>query len=308
MNAKLIELNKAAARFERLSKELESEETCSNTKQAYETAVRGYEDFCIETNQPLTEESLRYYLIYLESDLGRALSTIRQHYSGVIAWNPSLKSERVQAVMRTIGKRHALKPTKGKKALTRELAERILSVLPSETKRELRDRALITTAWVTASRKFELLGLDVSHIVSTKTGYALQVLEKGATEARTKYVNRDFILQAHSNLTAWLNIVGDSGPLWCRVRRGDNLDRSSRLSPSGFDKIFKRLLELADIDPKEYSPHCLRAGFITHEANKGTSLATVQAVTGHKTVESLKHYWDTAELLKSHPMSEDNNT
>ena len=307
MTAKIIQLNAVSERFERLSRELESEDTCSNTKQAYETAVRAYEDFCITHNLALCEASLRYYLIYLERDLGRAVSTIRQHYSGVIAWDPSLKSASVERVMRSISKRHALDPINKKKALTRELAERILSKLPANTVRELRDRALVTTAWVTASRKFELLGLDVSHIVSTDSGYALRVLLKGASEPIVKYINEDFILDAHSNLTAWLDVVGDSGPLWCRVRRGDNIDRTKRLSPSGFDSIFKRLLALAAIDPREYSPHCIRHGFITHEANKGTSLAKVQAVTGHKSVESIKHYWDQAELLKSHPMSGDNN-
>jgi len=313
MSAQIIQLNQASLALEKASQDLESKAQSNLTSKAYSGAVNAYLEYCNANRYEVGQESTRFYLITLslpteQGGLGRALSTIQQHYSALVGWDPSLKHLRLEKLMKGLRRELALKPTQSKKALTLDIAQQILDAIPTNTNRGIRDRALITTAWVTASRKKELLGLDVDHIVSTDQGYVLSVLEKGSDVAREKLINHDFILDAYNNLHQWLGVVGLSyGPLWCRVRRGDGLDRSKRLSHSGLDKVFKSLLIAADIDPKLYSPHCIRAGFATDQALKGTSLARVQAVTGHKSIESLKHYWDRAELLKNHPMSGDNN-
>tara|TARA_R100000234_G_scaffold62535_3_gene37959 strand:- start:3933 stop:4877 length:945 start_codon:yes stop_codon:yes gene_type:complete len=313
MSAQIIQLNQASIALEKASQDLESKAQSNLTSKAYRGAVNAYLEYCKVNRYEVGQESTRFYLITLslpieQGGLGRALSTIQQHYSALVGWDPSLKHLRLEKLMKGLRRELALKPTQSKKALTLEIAQQILDAIPTDTNRGVRDRALITTAWVTASRKKELLGLDVDHIVSTDQGYVLSVLEKGSDVAREKLINHDFILDAYNNLNQWLGVVGLSyGPLWCRVRRGDSLDRSKRLSHSGLDKVFKGLLIAADIDPKLYSPHCIRAGFATDQALKGTSLARVQAVTGHKSIESLKHYWDRAELLKNHPMSGGNN-
>lgn len=310
MNAKILPLHQASSRLEKVSQELEAKTKSDHTHDAYSRAVKAYQAYCTSWRHEIGPDSFRWYLITMnlpksDGGLGRALSTIRQHYSGIIAWDKSLKHWRVEQLMEGITREHAFDAPNHTNALTLDMAQRILSTIPTDTSRGIRDRALITTCWVTASRKKELLGIDVDHIVSADSGYTIRVLEKGSDTARDKYINRDFILDAHQNLEHWLNLVESWGPLWRPISRSGNVI-NRRLSRSGFDSIFKGLLGPAEIDPKLYSPHSIRGGFVTHGASNNMSLAKIQAVTGHKSVESLKHYWDRAELLKNHPMSGDN--
>tara|TARA_R100000152_G_C6776479_1_gene205627 strand:+ start:891 stop:1805 length:915 start_codon:yes stop_codon:yes gene_type:complete len=302
MTAKVIKLDPLAA-LDAQAKQIEQGIQSPRTVDAYQRVLASFDDWCQTRGVSSCSRSAIAYLTEMHNQ-GLAYATINQAYSALV--QAGYRSERLENLIQSLKREHATRPKKRLKALTPELAQAMIGALDLSTHRGIRDRALLTTAWVTASRKKELLGLDVNHIVSIPDGFTLQVVEKGSIDSRLKLVLKDFALDAYQSLKNYLDLVGDTGPLWRPVSRADRLvDR--RLSRSGFDSVFSKTLQSAGIDPSQYSPHSIRAGFITDCAKRGVHMAITQAVTGHKSLEAMKRYYDQSELLQNHPMSMGDN-
>ena len=166
---------------------------------------------------------------------------------------------------------------------------------------------MLSVAWSTASRKSELLNLNVDMILRDFGSLWIVVKEKRKVTSRRKPIpgavgDLSIPLTPSTHLARWLERSGiTSGPLWRKINKSGVVE-DKRLSRSGFDIIFKRIIKQSGLDPALYSPHSVRAGFVTYAAKNGHSVAATLAVTGHKDTNSLKHYFDTQEMLKLHPL------
>ncbi|GAD60309.1 hypothetical protein MBEBAB_2559 [Brevundimonas abyssalis TAR-001] len=52
-----------------------------------------------------------------------------------------------------------------------------------------------------------------------------------------------------------------------------------------FSKAFQRAVIAAGLNPKVYTPHVMRHTAITRLVEQGAPLATVQQISGHKTIQ-----------------------
>jgi site-specific recombinase XerD len=64
--------------------------------------------------------------------------------------------------------------------------------------------------------------------------------------------------------------------------------------------IVKTHAERAGFDPRLFSGHSLRAGFLTSAAKRGASIFKMMDQSRHRSVETLRGYVRDAEIFKDH--------
>jgi integrase len=67
------------------------------------------------------------------------------------------------------------------------------------------------------------------------------------------------------------------------------------------NSLVKNTLLKSGIDPKDYSGHSLRAGFVTSAAKAGKRLDIIMRQTGHKQVNTVMRYIRHVKLFEENP-------
>ena len=101
-------------------------------------------------------------------------------------------------------------------------------------------------------------------------------------------------------LLTWLNAgrIGE-GPVFRSISRCDKVS-DARLSGRAASSIVKRYAGQIGLDPKKFSAHSLRSGFLTSAAAHGASIFKMMEVSRHKSIDTLRTYIRDAELFKDH--------
>ena len=289
------------------AEELQRDHRSHNTSDAY----RGYRErfvlFCESKGLEFNSVALIEFLTSLYHQ-GYAQNTITGYHAGVVDFLPELRGvDEISKTLAAIRHRMVNRPPKQTRALTLEQAENALACL-SDSIRDHRDRALLSVAWSTASRASELLSLTVDKIVRETGGFVIVVKLKGANRLSEKFIpgavgDLSIPLTPSTHLARWLEISGiTEGPIWRKVNKSGRIEDKA-LSASGYTKIFKRIVRNSGLDERLFSPHSTRTGFVTYGAKNGHGIAEVMAVTGHKSIQSVKSYWDSQQMRKMHPLT-----
>jgi integrase len=185
--------------------------------------------------------------------------------------------------------RRASRPIKRARALELEGLRSVIATIGGSDLRAVRDRALLLLGFFGALRRSELVALDVKgrsyakicaeglilHLTATKASAATQTVcvprrtdELCATRALEQYLAAASITQ---------------GPLFRAIGRGGRL-QECRLDAGSVRHILKARAG------GQFSPHSLRAGFITSAAKRGVAEHLIQRASRHKSVETLRGY------------------
>ena len=306
MTAKILPLVADCSGLSPLASRLAAQKKAPGTVDSYRVNVAQFEKWLVDNRREADPVSLCDYLAVLHSS-GCSRSKINQAYCGCIDWMPSLNASVVRDVLDGIKREHAHRAIDTKKAFMLADVERVLSSLDSGSLRDCRDKALFSVIFATASRKAELLNLTVENIVVDFDRIWIDVVEKNSVTLRRKFLpgapgDLSVPLAPSTHLMEWLRRSEiTSGPIWKPISKADNItDRP--LSKRGYDAIFKRVLTKCGFEVSDFSPHSTRAGFITWASKAGVSLGEIMAVTGHKSVESIKHYLDKEQMAENHPL------
>jgi integrase/recombinase XerD len=145
-----------------------------------------------------------------------------------------------------------------------------------------RDAALLAVLYGAGLRRAEAVALDLSDY-NLEDG-ALVIRSGKGRKARTVYVTNG----AREALSAWLDVRGDeAGSLFLAVDKAGNL-RPGRLTPGAVYSILGRLQSEARVKP--FSPHDCRRSYITALLAAGNSIAVVQKLAGHASVNTTARY------------------
>ena len=185
------------------------------------------------------------------------------------------------------------------RVLDRAEVSALLDRIPARTPLELRDRAMLETAYSCGLRSQEIIGLDTESVdfdgerirVEGK-GQVTRVVPLGepAQRALTRYLER-----ARPALAA-----GRDEPALFLSRRG------RRLSPSDVRRRLERWVREAAI-AGGVSPHALRHSFATHLLEGGADLRSIQEMLGHASISTTQIYtkvepsWLHDQYARSHP-------
>lgn len=188
-------------------------------------------------------------------------------------------------------------------ALDLPTLKRLVAALDGTDLRSLRDKALILLGFFGALRRSEIVALELDGRSTFRISDRGVVLKLSATKASLK--TEDVAIPRRSDdlcpVAALENYLAasriTSGYLFRAVSKsGRLLDRS--LDPTSVRHILVQRLAAAGIAPTKFSPHSLRAGFITAAENANVPEHLIQRTSRHKSVEVLRSYIRVADVFE----------
>lgn len=274
----------------------------AGTRRLYAGAYSRWQDWCAALHTsalPAAPEAIAAYLAEL-ARAGRAVSTVagalaaikHAHTNAGLALDA--KNPAIASVMAGITRTHS-RPVRRAAALDLKALSALIATIDGSDVRALRDRALLLIGFFGALRRSELVSLDVgdtpmggrSRVELTDNGLVLHLSgTKGqAATATIAIPRRADALCATAALQAYLAATGlASGPLFRAVSKG------GRLLPRRLDATSVRHILIARVGTSSFSPHSLRAGFITSAAHAGAPEHLIQRVSRHRSVAVLRDY------------------
>jgi integrase len=218
---------------------------------------------------------------------------------------PSIKSALRLAVRAAARPRHR----KSKKAVTGEILGQLLAVCHSERLVDIRDRALLLTAFASGGRRrSEVAGLRVEDLVdeepvpqdpkdpnSPKLPCLTLHLGRTKTTDATDDATVVLIGRPVAALKHWLAAAAiDSGPVFRKIDQWGNIDRRG-ITPQTVNLVVKARARQAGLDAGNFSAHGLRSGYLTEAANRGILLPEAMQQSLHKSIAQAASYYNESE-------------
>jgi integrase len=166
-----------------------------------------------------------------------------------------------------------------------------------------RDRALLLLGFAGASRRSELVGLDIEDRAFGKDGLTI-TLRRSKTDQDG--IGRKTGIPYGSNpetcpvrtLQAWIELAGiTAGPLFRSINRHQQV-QPDRLRGIDVARVVKQLADRAGLDAGKYAGQSLRAGHATAAAIAGASERSIMNQTGHRSVQMVRRYIRDGSLFR----------
>jgi site-specific recombinase XerD len=232
--------------------------------------------------------------------LGRRLAAIQYAHQHA-GHEPPTNAEGVKATLRgirrtvgTVLSRKNPATAQKAKAMARSVPDSLIGI---------RDRAILLLGFAGAFRRSELVALDVTDIARSEEGLRINIRQSKTDQEREGAIiaiapgSTDCPAKA---LMAWLCAAGiEEGPVFRSINKAGNVSLT-RLSDRSVANIVKQYAGLAGFDPRAFSAHSLRSGFLTSAAANGASIFKMLDVSRHKSIDTLRSYVRDAELFNDH--------
>jgi site-specific recombinase XerD len=280
-----------------------------NTLAAYNSDWSHFASFCTLnalTCLPAHPDTILLYLSELSqthsfSTIKRRLTSINKaHLSADFPSPTNVQSvkELLNGIARTIGNKQ-----QPKKALVLDDLKLLIDAIDVSTLTGKRDKALILIGFSTASRRSELVSINVNDITFTNEGIDISIHE----EKTQNDINKS-ILYAHNEycpieaLMDWLNHSNIKvNAIFRSINKSNRV--GERLNDKSVVLIVKKYALLAGLDPSLYAGHSLRSGFATSAAEEGYSAQAIMHQTGHKTEAMVNRYVQQGNRYKNNASS-----
>jgi integrase len=201
---------------------------------------------------------------------------------------------------------------KSERAVTRDILDRLAATCRSDRLVDVRDLAILMAAFASGGRRrSEIAGLrleqlrddpPVSSDPADPASKPLPCLSIGLGRTKTTAADDDaralMIGPPAAALKAWIaraKVV--RGPIFRAIDRWGTLEERA-LSPQSVNLIVKRRCAAAGLDPREFSAHGLRSGYLTEAARQGVSLPEAMQQSQHRSVQQAASYYNDADRTK----------
>lgn len=280
---------------------LQGKKLTLNTIKSYERDLKKYFAFLNEQNieklNVTSHTTILSYLMKLQKD-SKSSSSISRYIVSLRKFYDYLCKKQIltQNPLDEINGPKAFK--KIPEVLSLEEVNQLMMQPPIDTKKGIRDKAMLEILYATGIRVSELISLDVEDVdlemeyIHCSKGSKDRTIPMGkhAKQALQSYIinERPKFLKDENVKTLFLNYSG------------------KRLSRQGFWKIIKGYTKSMDIN-KSITPHTLRHSFAIHLIDNGADLKSVQEMLGHSALATTQMYIDFKKnkikdvYLKSHP-------
>ena len=294
-----------------------------NTQRAYQCDLREFwkwagRDLGMEESYPVAPETVtRYVSEHLEggrwrgvrpgvrdgnqragrhaiATVVRRVSTLRIAHQ-IIGLSDPCTSPEVRQILRRARREESLAQRARRKAITREVLEAMLDTCDASPT-GVRDRAILLVAFSSGGRRrSEVAALTISDLTRVSDGYLL-CIGRSKTDQIGQGHTVPVLGRAATALQQWLDISGIGlGRLFRSI--GSNGLIAKSISDRTIARMVKRRVAAAGYNPREYSAHSIRAGFITESARQKISLGDAMALSGHKTASVALRYYRAGSVL-----------
>ena len=198
---------------------------------------------------------------------------------------------------------------KSKRAVTRDILDKLLATCTSDRLADSRDRALLLLAFGSGGRRrSEAARLRLEQLVDeapvplepkspSSPRLPCLAIVLGRTKTGQADDDRRVLLVGRpvEALKEWLERADiTKGPVFRAIDRWDAVEERP-LTPQSVNLILKRRAALAGLDPREFSAHGLRSGYLTEAARCGVALPEAMQQSQHKSVQQAASYYNEAE-------------
>jgi site-specific recombinase XerD len=201
---------------------------------------------------------------------------------------------------------------KSERAVTRDILDRLTATCGSEELVDVRDLAILMAAFASGGRRrSEIAQLRLEQL-SDEAPVPSDPADPASTPlpclsirlGRTKTTGADDDAKALMigppvvALRAWIERAKIArGPIFRAIDRWGTVEAKA-LSPQSVNLILKRHCAAAGLNPREFSAHGLRSGYLTEAARQGVSLPDAMQQSQHRSVQQAASYYNDADRTK----------
>lgn len=297
-----------------------SKSRSENTKKAYESDFRHFSDWANDLNLdffPAIPQTIVCYLTHLSEScsvatISRKMAAISQAHKLSGLSSPT-KDPLVREVLTGIKRELGSAQTKAKPIDYKLLCEMVDHCSWDMIGR--RDRVILLLGWSAALRRSEIVAVNSEDIEFVKDGL---ILTKNRSKTDQEGSGHRIGIPRNGNIhfcpvravENWLALTNiKKGPIFTRLGSGhrnnwvlQQNNEQKRLSNKSISLIIKKILKASDVDPKGYSGHSLRSGFITEAARRAVPEIYLSKHTGHKSINTMRGYVQEANLFELNPL------
>ncbi|WP_020398969.1 site-specific integrase [Kordiimonas gwangyangensis] len=296
------DLDAVYARAQKLTQMARSE----NTRRAYRTAWRQYEDWCKGVGvEPLSGDpgTVALYLSHLSIKVQPV--TLKARLAAISVAHRlagrtlDTRHEAIRLILRGASREKGLAPKRQARPLHYSALPALMDTF-DRTPLGIRDKCLVLIGFAAALRRTEIADLDIKHVTIAAEGVTITLPRaKGDRLGRGEsvFVSRhdDDRLCPVKALEDWLDYCGSApGPVFLRANR-NNTFRSTGISEKTVNRIVKAHVGTLGLDASDYSGHSLRAGLATSAAEVGCDLKAIMIQTRLKSARQAMIYIRDAE-------------
>ena len=198
---------------------------------------------------------------------------------------------------------------KSERAVTRDILDRLTATCRSNELVGVRDLAILMAAFGSGGRRrSEIAGLRLEQLrddppvlsdPTDPTSTPLPCLSVRLGRTKTTEANDDakalMIGPPAAALKAWIARAKIArGPVFRAIDRWGTLEERA-LSPQSVNLIVKRRCAAAGLDPREFSAHGLRSGYLAEASRQGVSLPEAMQQSQHRSVQQAASYYNDAD-------------
>ncbi len=228
-------------------------------------------------------------------------STIERYASSIHTWHrlqgydSPVHTVSVRQTLQGIRRTEDTRP-KGAPALSYDDLKRLIDSAPDSGLKAVQNRAMIALGFHGAFRRSELVGLLVEDLDFHREGVIVS-LRKSKTNQHGRVEEKPIRRLSKSPdycpvalLEVWLEESGlTHGPLFPGVRKGNQLNGKA-ISAETFYRKVQDAAQAAGLRDVGYSPHSLRAGYVTEAYRRGANFIEIKRVSGHRHQPTLERY------------------
>ncbi|UOK73725.1 tyrosine-type recombinase/integrase [Ancylobacter polymorphus] len=198
---------------------------------------------------------------------------------------------------------------KSKRAVTRDVLDRLAATCATDRLADTRDLAILLLAFASGGRRrSEVARLRIEQL-SEEPAVPLDPLDPNSATlpcisiqlGRTKTGDADdegrvfLVGPPVEALREWLDRADiRKGAIFRAIDRWEAIEERA-LTPQSINLIVKRRCTMAELDPKEFAAHGLRAGYLTEAARQGIGLPEAMQQSQHRSVQQAASYYNEAE-------------
>lgn len=182
-----------------------------------------------------------------------------------------------------------------KAAITKDILHAILNTC-DDTLHGVRDRALLCLGFASGGRRrSEIANIQIEDLQKIEGGYLIH-LRQTKTDQVGKGKTVPVQGMAAQALMAWLVKSGlRKGHLFRGIYPDGSFTKG--IGHCTINRIVKRRIQLAGLDPDRYGAHSLRSGFMTEAARNGAPLGDAMALSGHANRDVAGGYYREADIM-----------
>ena len=276
-------------------------ELAANSVKSYRSDFQHFVSWCDQIKASPLPASASLLIAYLSafsssfkySTLSRRVAAIRkqQEMHGLSSPSDHVEVKRfMKSLRRTLVREKVL--CKPAAALQQETLKPLIENFALETILDYRNRAILMLSYTGAFRRSELAALDYDDLIYSNKGVSIHLRQSKTDQfAKGAYKALPFNLAEPSFcpvriLNEYLALANiESGAVFRTIKgRKSKVQLSNnRLSTTDIYRIVKRYAV-------NFSPHSLRAGFITDAKEKNLPDSSIMVQTGHQSVQMIHHY------------------